>query len=173
MMITKKYSATLLISVLIAATCFGQQNEATSIEAQEVQQSEAKTELEREGRSSINVGAFMGGGGLVGADLELLLGKRVSLQMGAGILSFGCGVNYHFKPQINSSFVSLQYSHIGYGENYVGSTIGPMFTFRAKKIFQAGLGYGMVVDKGPKWEEAYKENVSILIHFNIGLYFPL
>lgn len=108
-MIIKKFNTVLFIFVLFAVTCFGQQNEVDSLEAQEVQQSDAKTMLEREERTSINVGAFMGGGGLVGAaDIEFLLGKCVALQMGAGILSFGCGMNYHFKQQINSSFVSLQ-----------------------------------------------------------------
>ena len=124
-------------------------------------------------RTSINVGALMGGGGIIGGDLEFLIGKRLGLQLGAGFPSFGLGFNFHFKPYINSSFVSLQYCHIGFGENNVGATLGPMFIFRAKKIFQAGAGLGAVVSKGALWEEAYKKDVSMLLHFNIGLYFPL
>ena len=170
----RKFSTVLSVFVLLAAPCFGQQNDVVFLEPQKTQQSQGDYQpmSGRMERTSINVGAFMGGGGIVGADLEFLLGKRIALQMGAGVFSLGCGINYHFKPQINSSFVSLQYCHLGFGENHVGSTFGPMFTFRAKKILQAGIGYGVVANKGALWEQAYKEDVSVLVHFNIGLYFP-
>jgi hypothetical protein len=138
----------------------------------EPQQQDFKSMSERKERTSVNAGVFMGGGGLIGADLEFLLSKRVALQMGAGWGSMGFGINYHFKPQINSMFASFQYAHLGFGENKVGSTIGPMYVFRAKKIFQAGIGYGVVVSKGKQWENVYNENVSTLLYFNIGLYFP-
>jgi len=128
----------------------------------------------REERSSINVGAFMGGGGLIGGDVETLISNRVGLQLGTGwvrmgSISMGLGINYHFKPYINSSFVSLQYSN-----NFnIGATIGPMLTLRSSKVFQIGLGYGAVVSKYSLWEEVYDKKASALIHFNIGLYFPL
>ena len=172
----KKYFSVLFVFVLLSVTCFGQQSEVIFLEPQGTSQpkSEYKSvSVGREERTSINVGAFMGGGGIIGGDLEFLVGKHIGLQVGAGFPSFGLGFNYHFKPYINSSFVSLQYCHIGFGSNNVGATLGPMFTFRAKKIFQAGAGWGAVVSKGALWDDTYKENVSMLIHFNIGLYFPL
>ena len=163
-----------VISVLVATTCFGQQSQSdVYFESQRTQQQEFKpTSVWRQELTSINFGAFMGGGGLLGGDIEFLVGKRAGLQLGAGFPSIGFGFNYHLKPYINSSFLSLQYCHIGFGENNVGATLGPMFIFRAKKIFQAGAGWGAVVSKGPLWTDAYDEKVSMLIHFNIGLYFP-
>ena len=171
----RKFSTVLSVFVLLAATCFGQQNEVVFLEPQKTQQPQGNHQpmSARMERTSINAGVLMGGGGIVGADLEFLLGKRIAMQMGAGMFSLGCGMNYHFKPQINSSFVSLQYCHLGFGENHIGSTLGPMFIFRTKRLFQAGIGYGIVTNKGAQWEQAYKEDVSVLVHFNIGLYFPL
>ena len=172
----KKYCSVLSVFVSLTVTCLGQQSEVVFLEPQGTQQPQVEFKpmsVGRAERTSINVGVFMGGGGIVGGDLEFLIGKRLGLQFGAGFPSFGLGFNYHLKPYINSSFVSLQYCHIGFGENNVGATLGPMFIFRAKKIFQAGVGWGAVVSKGALWEEAYKEEVSMLLHFNIGLYFPL
>ena len=168
----KMYSLVFSAFVLFCATCFGQQSDVVFLEPQGVQQQQVEFKPKSVGReesTSINVGAFMGGGGLIGADLEFLLGKRVGLQVGAGFPSLGLGFNYHLKPYINSSFVSLQYCQLGFGENKVGATIGPMFIFRAKKIFQAGAGWGAVVSKGPLWEDAYKENAPsrhpVVCHF--------
>ena len=166
----KKYCLVLSVFMLLAATCFGQQSDVVLFDSQIQQPSAPVGRIER---TSLNVGAFMGGGGLIGADLEFLVGNRGGVQLGVGLPSFGFGINYHFKPYINSSFMSLQYCHIGFGENNVAATIGPMFVFRAKKIFQAGLGWGAVVSKGPLWSDAYKDNVNMLLHVNIGLYFPL
>ena len=165
----KKNGLVLSVFVLFAASCFGQQSDAVFFESQGIQQAPPEG---RQERTSINFGAFMGGGGLIGGDIEFMVGNRAGLQFGAGLPSFGLGFNYHFKPYINSSFMSLQYCHIGFGENNVGVSLGPMFVFRAKKIFQAGLGWGAVVSKGPLWEDTYDDKVSMLLHFNIGLYFP-
>jgi len=55
----------------------------------------------------------------------------------------------------------------------VTATLGPMLNYRAKKIFQAGIGWGAVVSKGPRWSAAYEKDVTMLLQFNIGLYFPL
>ena len=166
----KKYGLVLSVFVLFVASCLGQQqSDAVFFESQGIQ---SPIPEGRQERTSINVGLLMGGGGLIGADLEFLVGNRAGLQLGAGLGSMGFGVNYHFKPYINSSFMSLQYFHIGFGENNVGASLGPMFVFRAKKILQAGLGWGAVVSKGPLWEDTYDDKVSMLLYLNIGLYFP-
>ena len=130
----------------------------------------------REERTSINVGVLMGGGGLIGADLEFLLGKQLALQFGAGLGSAGGGINFHFKPYINSQFVSVQYFHQGFGENHYASYLGPMYVFRAKKIFQFGIGFGTVLSKGPGWERRWEGkdgSANVIMLYNIGLYFPL
>ena len=164
--------------VLLAVTCFGQQNDDVFFEPQAVQQSNVEfkpASEDREERTSINVGVLMGGGGLIGADLEFLLEKRVGIQIGGGLGSVGAGINYHFTPYINSQFVSVQYFQQGFGENKIWSLIGPMYVFHAKKIFQAGIGFGSVISKGPKYEEFSngKDISPVQLLFNIGLYFPL
>jgi len=173
----RKISTVLSVFVLLAATCFGQQNDVVFLEAQKTQPSqvEAKTTFERQERRSLNVGVLMGGGGLIGADLEFLVSKNAGLQLGAGLGSMGFGINYHLKPYINSQFVSVQYFHQGFGENHTWSLVGPMYVFRAKKIFQAGIGFGTVVSKGPRYEELFggKNMPPVQMLYNIGLYFPL
>lgn len=174
-MITKKISTVLSVFVLLAATCFGQQNFDSYITQQP--QAGAKNMMERAERTSINVGVLMGGGGLIGADLEFLVGKRTGLQMGAGLGSIGFGVNYHLKPYINSQFVSVQYWHQGFGDNHYASYLGPMYTFRVRKILQFGIGFGTILSTGSGWERAWKNkdepSTSAALIYNIGLYFPL
>ena len=89
--------------------------------------------------------------------------------------SMGFGINYHLQPYINSQFVSVQYWHQGFGDNHFASYLGPMYTFRARKILQLGIGFGTVLSKGPRWEETYtgKTEPSIMLTYNIGLFFPL
>ena len=171
----------LSVYALLAATCFGQQNDVVFLEPQTVQQPNVEfkpTSRGREERTSINVGVLMGGGGLIGADLEFLLGKRVGMQIGGGLGSVGAGINYHFKPYINSQFVSVVYWHQGFGNNHYASYLGPVYTFRAKKILQFGIGFGTVLSKGAGWERAWENKTNeptgnIALLYNIGLFFPL
>lgn len=123
-------------------------------------------------KTAVDFGVLMGGGSLVGADFEVMPFSRLGLQAGLGISSFGAAVNYHLKPEINSSYISLQYWNQGFGENFYGSYLGPMFVFRAKKIFQAGIGLGYILKKGDAWPSSQKDTGVIAI-YNIGVYFPL
>jgi len=172
----KKYCTVLSVFVSLVATCFGQQNDVVFFESQKP--IEAKTMLERDERTSLNVGVLMGGGGLIGADLELLLGKRVGMQFGAGLGSIGFGLNYHFKPYINSQFISVQYWQQGFGDNHYASYLGPMYVFRAEKILQFGIGFGTILSKGDRWERVWKNKANepkgnVALMYNIGFYFPL
>jgi len=120
---------------------------------------------------------MMGGGSLVGADFEVLLVDKFAIQAGAGISSFGVGLNYHLKPRINSSFISLGYWQQGFGSSHYASYIAPTFNFRLNKILQAGIGLGYIVDKGPGIidyiESKGLEDIGVTLMFNIGVYFPL
>ena len=175
----RKFSTVLSVFVLLAVPCFGQHNEVVLVEPLAAQQPQpvVQKKLERNERTSINAGVLMGGGSLIGADLEFLVGKSTGLQLGAGIGSMGFGVNYHLKPYINSSFVSVQYFHQGFGDSHYGSYLGPMFVFRARKILQIGLGFGAVLTKGNGMIDYYESKdlkiPSIMSLYNIGLYFPL
>ncbi|MDR2621621.1 MAG: hypothetical protein LBC48_03450 [Dysgonamonadaceae bacterium] len=148
------------------SSVYAQENEAS--------QESVSATVENEKNVALNVGVMMGGGSLIGADLEYLVPKtQLGLQVGVGISSFGAGLNYHLKNKINSSFVSLQYYYQQFGDNHYASWLGPMFVYRAKKLFQAGIGLGGLVEKGPGWyrlsEEAQKVNVTLL--FQVGVYF--
>ena len=168
----KKCSTALSVFVLFAAICFGQQNDVVSLEQQHTEVASTPEKL-----TSINIGVLMGGGGLVGADLEFLVGKRAGIQLGGGLSSVGFGVNFHLRPYVNSQFVSVQYFHQGFGDNHYASYLGPMYVFRAKKIFQFGIGLGTILSKGPRWETSWAHkkgrDVSVAVLYNIGLYFPL
>ena len=175
----KKNFLVFSVFVSLAATCFGQQNEVVFLEPQKSQQPNVEVSPMskwRDERTSINVGVLMGGGGLLGADLEFLVGKSVGLQLGGGLGSVGFGLNYHFRPYINSQFVSVVYMHQGFGDNHYASYLGPMYVFRAKKIFQFGIGFGTVLSTGPGFDRAWENkeapgNMALL--YNIGLFFPL
>jgi hypothetical protein len=130
---------------------------------------------ERPKRTAINVGVLMGGGSLLGADFEFLVGQRVGLQLGAGLSSVGAGVNIHLKPYINSPFISIAYWNQGFGDNHYASYVGPMYVYRFRKIFQAGIGLGAITSKGPQWKanNTGDKDVSAILLYNIGVYFPL
>ena len=125
-----------------------------------------------EKKMSISAGFLQGGGGLVGADLEYLFSDHFSVQAGAGLISCGAAINYHFKPFINSSMLSLSYWHQGFGDAYTQSVVGPVYTFRAPKVFQFQIGMGYRVNEGPNLPEANKK-VPVMLLYSIGVYFPI
>ncbi|MDY0105017.1 MAG: hypothetical protein RBS07_18945 [Lentimicrobium sp.] len=124
-------------------------------------------------RSTFSAGFMMGGGNLVGFDFEVWLGKRFGFQAGTGVAagSFGLGLNYHLQDRINSSFLSLVYWQQGVFDNHYASYVGPFFTLRLKRLLQAGVGLGYVVDKGPAIYGTKYENMDVALLFNLGLYF--
>jgi hypothetical protein len=123
-------------------------------------------------RTSLSVGVLNGGGGLIGADFETLLSPRVGLQLGAGLVSYSLGLNYHLKPGIRSSFLSLSYWHQGLGAGFTQSMLGPSYVFRGKKWFTAQLGLGYILDRGPAFP-ATAVQTPVILTYSIGAYFVL
>lgn len=123
-------------------------------------------------KCAISAGVLQGGGGLVGADFEVMISDRFSAQAGAGLLSFGAGINYHFKPFINSSMISLVYWHQGIGNSHTIGWAGPVYTFRAPKVFQFQIGMGYKTDYGPAATSEMQE-LPVGLLYSIGVYFPL
>jgi hypothetical protein len=117
------------------------------------------------------VGVLNGGGSLIGLDMEYKVGRTFGLQVGAGLVGVGAGLNFHLKPTLRSSFVSLQYWHQGIGDSYTQSLVGPSFVFRARKIFTAQIGIGYALEKGPAWDDSI-EQPGVMLTYSIGLYFP-
>jgi hypothetical protein len=127
---------------------------------------------EKSPNKAVSIGLLHGGGSLVGADFEILVSERVGLQVGAGIVGLGAGLNYHLKPTISSSMISLLYWHQGIGEYHTQSLVGPSFVFRANKLFTASLGLGYALGKGPAWPSD-KVQPPVMLTYSIGVYLPL
>jgi len=126
----------------------------------------------KEPKVAVTLGVLQGGGGLLGADFEFMVSPRVGLQLGAGLTSFGAGINYHLKPTVRSSMISLAYWHQGVGDSYTQSLLGPSFVFRARKLFTAQLGLGYLLEEGPAWPED-TEHPSVMLLYSIGIYLPI
>ena len=88
-------------------------------------------------KCAISAGVLQGGGGLVGVDFEAMIGSHFSAQAGVGLLSFGVGVNYHFKPFINSSMVSMVYWHQGLGDSHTVGWVGPSIPIARPRCFSS------------------------------------
>lgn len=125
-----------------------------------------------EKRAAVTVGFLQGGGALIGVDFEYLVTPKIGLQAGAGYIGFGAGVNYHVKPAINSSFVSLAYWHQGIGDTFAQDAIGSVFTFRASKYLSASLGLGIPLSRGPALDIDF-EQPPVMLLYSIGIYLPL
>jgi hypothetical protein len=124
-----------------------------------------------EPQNSITAGFLEGGGSLVGFDYEMMFTKSASLQLGAGIVGFGAGLNMHLKPTIRSTYISFQYWHQGYRESYTQSLVGPSLVFRAKKVFTCQIGFAYALEKGPAWPKK-KTQPLVMLTYAIGAYFP-
>jgi hypothetical protein len=124
-----------------------------------------------EKRNSITIGILQGGGSLLGADLEFLLTDRFGFQVGAGLVGFGGGLNFHFKPSIRSSFLSLQYWNQGIGNSFAQNAIGPNIVYRGKKWFTFQIGLGVPLEKGPAMPDDYKQP-PVMLMYSIGAYIP-
>lgn len=125
-----------------------------------------------EKRNSVTVGFMQGGGSLLGADFEFLVSDRLGFQLGAGLVGYGCGLNYHFKPSIRSSFISLQYWNQGIGNSFSQNAIGPNFVFRGDKWFTFQIGLGVPLSRGPALPASFVQP-PVMLMYSIGAYFPL
>jgi hypothetical protein len=123
-------------------------------------------------RASLTIGILQGGGSLVGADLEFLASDRLGIQLGAGLVGFGGGINYHLKPTIRSSYFSFQYWHQGTGESFTQSVAGPNFVYRGKRWFTFQIGAGIRIEEGPALPNSLKDTPFMLM-YAIGAYIPL
>ena len=123
-------------------------------------------------KCAISAGVLQGGGGLVGVDFEYMFSNHFSAQAGFGLLSFGAGINYHFKPFINSSMISMVYWHQGLGDSHTVGWVGPVYTYRAPKVFQFQIGMGYKANYGPAATSEMR-NLPVGLLYSIGVYFPL
>lgn len=120
-------------------------------------------------RRAATIGFLNGGGSLIGVDLEFLLGRNFGFYVGGGLVGFGGGLTYHLKnDQIASSYFAVRYMHQGVGDSHYATYLGPAFVFRAKKILEASIGVGYVLEKGPG---ANSDLPDALLTYTLGAFF--
>ncbi|MEN8156386.1 MAG: hypothetical protein ABFS10_05500 [Bacteroidota bacterium] len=167
-----KQFVTLVVLFCISANLFSQNNHPESDNSYTGDFSQTILTGEAEKRNSITIGILQGGGSIVGADFEFLVSNHVGLQIGGGFIGFGGGINYHFKPSIRSSFLSLQYWNQGVGDSFAQNAIGPTYVFRGKKWFTFQIGLGATLEKGPAAPDDFEQPPVILL-YSIGGYIPI
>ncbi|MBK8723411.1 MAG: hypothetical protein IPL95_14440 [Saprospiraceae bacterium] len=123
-------------------------------------------------RNCLTIGILEGGGSLVGFDYEILLSDNFGIQVGAGIVGFGAGINIHLKPNIRSSFFTFQYWHQGIGNSHTQTIVGPAYVYRSKKWFTAQIGLGFPIERGPAYP-FLKNQPPVILTYAIGGYIPL
>ncbi len=124
---------------------------------------------EPEKRNCITIGIMQGGGSMIGVDMEFLLIDKLGAQIGAGIVGFGGGLNYHFKPTLRSSFMSLGYWHQGFEESFTQNAVGLTWVFRGKKWFTFQIGAGIPIEQSDEMEDKYGDSPFMLL-YSIGVY---
>jgi hypothetical protein len=97
--------------------------------------------------TAITVG-FLNGGGLLGAELEVMTSKRLGAHFGFGFIGACVGLDYHVKPTIASSAFVLELRAQGLGEIYANTAIGLGYLIRYKGL-SLQLGGSYMIDKGP------------------------
>ena len=123
-------------------------------------------------KAALSIGILQGGGSLLGADLEILLGQRIGLQGGIGLVDFGTALNFHLKSGIKTSFLSFTYCHQGIGDSFTQHILGGSFVYRGKKWFTAQLGLGSPLSRGPALAEVFVQPPVMLL-YSVGGYFPI
>ncbi|HAN79286.1 MAG TPA: hypothetical protein DCQ31_16720 [Bacteroidales bacterium] len=128
--------------------------------------------VEPEKRTAVNIGLLFGGGAMVGADLEFLVSPKFGVQIGAGYIGYGAGLNYHPKPGIRTSYLSLQYWNQGTGSTLTNRSIGANFVYRGKKWFAGQIGLAKTLEKGPAWPSTM-QYPPVMLTYALGFYLPL
>lgn len=121
--------------------------------------------------TALTIGLLEGGGSLIGVDCEFLVYKNIGFQLGIGAVGYGAGLNIHFKPTTQSSFISFMYWHQGLGDSFTQSSFGPAYIFRARKLFTAQIGIAKTLEKGPGYPEDM-DFPPVMLTYAIGIYLP-
>jgi hypothetical protein len=152
-------------------------------------QSEQVNRLDSALNFTFTSGLMYGGGALFGFEIENKFFNRIGIQHGYGFsysegmnehtiglvhlginyLSFGAGLNYHFKPTLKSSYISFQYWTQGVFNDFLQGSTGPVFVYRGKKSFTAQIGLAYVITKEPILLYNYIKK-PFMLTYAIGFY---
>lgn len=120
-------------------------------------------------KTAITVG-LLNGGGLIGAEVETLISSRIGAHIGVGFIGFCAGFDYHFKPTINSSSITLQLRNQGFGEIHTDTSLGLGVTFRKYHLaLQIGAAYKL--KQGPNTIENWNTS-TIIPQISFGYFSP-
>ena len=122
-------------------------------------------------RGALTIGLLNGGGGILGADLEIMMSSRIGVQAGLGLYSYGAGINFHLEPGIRSSLMNFGYWHQGIGDSHTQTIIGPSYVYRSRKNFTSQIGLGFLIEEGPAWPSD-KKHLPVMLVYSLGFYFP-
>lgn len=117
---------------------------------------------------------FLQSGSLVGVDYERLVLNNLGLQIGAGLIGFSVSINYHFKPQVNSSAISLGVWNQGLlGERLSQRILAITYLYRRQEGgLTAQIGLGRILKVGKLMEDFYEGNPPpVILLYSIGWYF--
>ena len=140
-------------------------------------QSSEKENTKEADKNAVTIGVLQGGGSLIGVDYERLIAGPVGFQIGAGIIGLGTGINFHFRPTVRSSFVSLVLWNQGlFGERLTARVLGATYVYRGRKWFTAQIGAGYVLKRSESSEDYLRsvfgtEPTSVILLYSIGGYF--
>lgn len=168
--ITKVDTVRILYSYFFDKVLVNAEIAVSDVEKIDIGVKELTQKLRRE-EGAFTFGILQGGGGIVGIEIESLISKYVGVHIGAGVVSFGGGLDVHFKPTAQSSYVSLQYWHQGFKEDFVQSLLGPSFVWRSKFGLTAQIGIGFTVDRSRLGIATVGDNFGMLT-YAIGYYVP-
>lgn len=120
-------------------------------------------------KTAVTVG-ILNGGGLIGAEIETMVAKNLGVHVGLGFIGVCAGLDYHFKPTINSSSITLQLRNQGFGEIHTATSLGLGFTIRKYKL-SLQLGAAYVLKQGPNKIENWNTN-KIIPQISFGYFSP-
>lgn len=168
--ITKVDTVRILYSYIVDKVLVNAEIAVSDVEKIDIGLKELTKKSQRE-VGTFTFGILQGGGGIVGFEIGRLVSKYVGVHIGAGIVSFGGGVDFHFKPTALSSYVSLQYWHQGIKDDFVQSLLGPSYVWRSKFGLTAQIGIGFTVDRSRLGIATVGDNFGMLT-YAIGYYVP-
>ena len=167
----RKISICTLAFALLGAPGLYAQETSQENEPQET----SAEELDR--RFALSIGLLKGGGSLAGVDFEWMPIDHLGVSVGGGYLGISAGVNYHFEPGIDSSYVGLFWwdQNVGNAALEQMST-GVLVGGRFFKFLSLELGLGYVLRRGPGITANLKaltgtEPPPVMLVYNIGVYF--
>ena len=120
-------------------------------------------------KTAITVG-ILNGGGLLGAEVETLITSRIGAHVGVGFIGFCAGLDYHFRPTVNSSSITLQLRNQGIGEIHTDTSLGLGLTLRKYHIaLQIGAAYKL--KQGPNTIDNWNTS-TIIPQISLGYFSP-